>query len=453
MSAHPAAELNPASLTRICLVEDDEIMGESLCDRFRLEGFEIEWKRTAAQAEDAIVSGSYSVIISDVRLPDRSGETLFGQLRRRMPTPPPFVFITGFASIDRAVALLKEGAADYVSKPFELDELISKIRALSLGFREPVPARPEDHELGISSVMRNLVQMVPRIARHASAVLITGESGVGKERVAGLIHRNSARVNAPFVPVNCGALAESLLEAELFGYERGAFTGAIRSKRGMFEIADGGTLFLDEIGDMPLPMQVKVLRAIQEQRVTRVGGEAAIPVRFKLICATNRDLRKLVEVGQFREDLFFRVNVIHLRIPPLRERREDIIWFAQRFLIECAQKHGVPRFALSAEAEAALVGYAWPGNIRELRHAIERACILSTSPILEPKLFQEESWMQSTTADRHAPLSDYLSSCERRYIEGALDASENQIGKAAIRLGISRKNLWEKMKRLGMSER
>ena len=450
MSANPAAGLSPEPGGRVCLVEDDEIMGESLCDRFRLEGFEIEWKRTAAQAEEAILAGLYSVVISDVRLPDRSGEMLFAELRRRMPALPPFVFITGYASIDRAVALLKDGAADYVSKPFELDELVGKVRALSLTPRVSASPRPAERDLGISSAMRGLAQMIPKVARHASAVLITGESGVGKERVAELIHRASARDGAPFVPVNCGALAESLLESELFGYERGAFTGATRSKRGMFEIADGGPLFLDEIGEMPLAMQVKVLPAIQEQRVVRVGGEAALPVRFKLVCATNRDLRKMVEAGQFREDLFFRINVIQLRIPPLRDRREDILWFAQRFLVECADEHGVPRFTLSPEAESALLEHAWPGNIRELRHAIERACILSTSPVLEPALFFEETLLQAAESNGRAPLSGYLAGCERRYIEGALADSAGQIGKAATRLGISRKNLWEKMRKLGV---
>jgi DNA-binding NtrC family response regulator len=338
MSANPVAVLSSDSRARICLVENDEIMGESLCDRFRLEGFEIDWKRTAAQGEEAILKGSYAAIISDVRLPDRSGELLFGRLRERMPAMPPFIFITGYASIDRAVALLKDGAADYVSKPFELDELVAKVRALSVTLCIARSAAAEEHELGISSAMRGVARMIPRIAMHAPAVLITGESGVGKERVAELIHRHSAPAGAPFVAVNCGAFAESLLEAELFGYERGAFTGAVRSKRGMFELAHGGTLFLDEVGDMPLAMQVKVLRAIQDQRVVRVGEETAIPVRFKLICATNRDLRRMVETGHFREDLYFRVNVIHLRIVPLRERREDILWFARRFLMECAEK-------------------------------------------------------------------------------------------------------------------
>jgi DNA-binding NtrC family response regulator len=450
MSARPESGLNPGAGPRLCLVEDDAIMGESLCDRFQLEGFEVDWRRTGGEALRAIESRPYSVVISDVRLPDRSGEALFGEVKENVTTPPPFVFITAFASVDRAVALLKDGAADYVAKPFDLDELVSKVRSLSLT-RESDAGAQESFDLGISASMRSIAQMVPRIARHSSAVLITGESGAGKEHVAQLVHRRGSRDGAPFVPVNCGALTESLLESELFGYERGAFTGATRSHCGLVEAAEGGTLFLDEIGDMSLGMQVKLLRVIQDHRVTRVGGQTPIPVRFKLICATHRDLRKLVEADHFREDLFFRINVIQLRIPPLRERREDILWFARRFLLEAAATHGVPRFTLSAAAEAALLAYPWPGNLRELRHAIERACILSTSPLLEPMvLFGDGLPREEEGKNGNASLAGYLADCERRYIESVLQESGGQIGKAAARLGISRKNLWEKLRKLGM---
>jgi DNA-binding NtrC family response regulator len=452
MPAHPESSLSPVQVPRLCLVEDDAIMGESLCDRFQLEGFEVDWRRTGGEALRALGSRPYAVVISDVRLPDQSGEALFGEVKDGIAHPPPFVFITAFASVDRAVALLKEGAADYVAKPFDLDDLVAKVRALSSTRPGESAEAHETFELGISAAMRNVAQMVPRVARHASAILISGESGVGKERVAQLIHRRGSREGAPFVPVNCGALAETLLEAELFGYERGAFTGAVRAHRGLVETADGGTLFLDEIGDMPLAMQVKLLRVIQDHRVTRVGGTAPVPVRFKLVCATHRDLRRMVEAGQFREDLYFRINVIQLRIPPLRERREDILWFAQRFLLECAEKHGVPHFSLSTGAESALAAYPWPGNLRELRHAIERACILSNTPVLEAEQLFDEAAPAGNGEHAHASLAGYLADCERRYIEGALAECGQQIGRAAAQLGISRKNLWEKMKRLGIQQ-
>ncbi len=427
-------------------------MGESLSDRFQLEGFEVDWRRTCGEALRTLSAHPYAAVVSDVRLPDGTGDELFRNVKASVANPPPFIFITAFASVDRAVALLKDGAADYVAKPFDLDDLVAKIRAVTLAPQTQGGAT-EDLELGVSAAMRRIAQTIPRVARHASAVLVTGESGVGKERVAQLLHRRGLPEGAPFVPVNCGALTESLLEAELFGYERGAFTGAVRSHRGFFEIANGGTLFLDEIGDMPLAMQVKLLRVIQEHRVTRVGGEASIRVHFKLICATNRDLRKMVEAGQFREDLFFRINVIQLRIPPLRERKEDILWFARRFLLEAAAAHDVPRFTLSAAAEDALLASPWPGNLRELRHAIERACILSTSPVLEPALFVDDAG--GPPAENHAggSLATYLQDCERRYVQTVLEETGGQISKAAARLGISRKGLWEKMKKLELPAR
>ncbi len=437
-----------ASQVRLCLVEDDAIMGESLCDRFHLEGFEVDWRRTAGEAARAIASRPYGVVISDVRLADRSGEALFSEVKASVPSAPPFIFITAYASVDRAVALLKEGAADYVTKPFDLDELVSKVRSIAGGRSGP----GDDFELGVSGAMRRITQTIPRVARHASAVLVTGESGVGKERVAQLIHRRGSPEGAPFVAVNCGALAETLLEAELFGYERGAFTGAVRAHKGLLEAADGGTLFLDEIGDMPLAMQVKLLRVLQERRLMRVGGTVPISVRFKLICATHRDLRKMVEEGRFREDLFFRINVIQLRVPPLRDRPEDILWFARRFLMESAEVHGVPRFTLSSAAEEALVGYPWPGNLRELRHAIERACILSTSPVIEPSLLFEEGMLTEERKTNGTSLASYLAECERRYIERVLEESGGQMAKAAAELGISRKNLWEKLRKLGIRQ-
>lgn len=445
--------LNPG-LT-LCLVEDDEIMGESLCDRFRLEGFSVDWHRRATDALNAIGSTAYAVVVSDIRLPDFSGETLFTRLQQGTAALPPFVFITGFGSIERAVALLKMGAADYVTKPFDLDELVLKVRQLSQSRAGSADAASPSMQLGVSAAMQKIEATLPRLAEHASTVLITGESGVGKERVALQLHRLASRgAEQPFVAVNCGAITETLIEAELFGYEKGAFTGALRTRKGVFEQAHGGTLFLDEIGDMPLVMQVKLLRAIQERRIVRVGGEAPIPVDLRIICATNQDLRARVEAGAFREDLFYRVHVIHLRIPMLRERREDILWFARQFLRDFTEQHGGDRRVLSATAEQALLTYPWPGNLRELRHCIERACILSSAATLEPSaLF--ESWPETALEQAHAAgtLDQYIRDCERGYIQQGLQRCQGQIGNTAAYLGISRKNLWEKMKRLQIQSR
>jgi DNA-binding NtrC family response regulator len=431
----------------LCLVEDDPIMGESLCDRFELEGFRHDWHRTAADALASIGSKPYAAVISDIRLPDLSGDTMFGRLLARRSTLPPFIFITGFGSIDRAVHLLKMGAADYITKPFDIEQLIEKVRALARPRPDPVPG--DNPALGVSQAMRRIEEILPRLAKHAGTLLLTGESGVGKERVALEFDRLAReRERCPFVAVNCGAITESLFEAELFGHEKGAFTGATRTKKGLFEQAHCGTLFLDEIGEMPLAMQVKLLRAIQERRVVRVGGEASIAVELRLVCATNRDLKKLVEEGRFREDLYYRINVIQLRIPALRERKEDIPWLARTILDEICARHGSARRALSARAEQALLDYPWPGNVRELRHCIERACIVSPSDVLEPEAFFEEGSTALAAKIDSGSLNGYLQDCERSYIRRVLLEHDWQILQTAESLGISRKSLWEKMKKL-----
>ncbi len=439
--------MKPVPLPTLCLVEDDQIMGESLVDRFQLEGYGVDWHRNAETAIASIGHRRYVLVVSDVRLPGTSGEEMFTRLREELPALPPFLFITGYGSIDRAVRLLKLGAADYVTKPFDLDEFVEKIRALT---GQHAASAVAGTELGLSPAMRRLADTLPRLAQHATAVLISGESGVGKEWVARQFHRLADNAS-PFVAVNCGAITESLMEAELFGHERGAFTGAVRSHRGVFEQAHGGTLFLDEIGEMPLPMQVKLLRAIQERLVVRVGGEKPIPVSLRLICASNQDLKALTEQGRFREDLYYRINVVHLRVPALRERREDILWFAEHFLEDFARDHATPRRRVTVDAERALLAYPWPGNLRELRHCVERACILWAPDELPPEaLFESAQLAALPVQSAAANLASYLQECEASYITQALRSHRWQIGRTAAALGISRKNLWEKMGRHGI---
>lgn len=455
--------MNKSMQPVLCLIEDDEIMGESLCDRFALEGFQVDWHQTGNDAMRAISEKKYCLIISDIHLPDLNGEELFENLLSEKQSLPPFIFITGYGSIDRAVRLLKQGAADYISKPFDLDQLVEKICQLCPLPKTTSPAGENLNTLGISTAMRNIEEGIPRLARLANTVLITGESGVGKEQVAQLIHRHTrgGAEDKPFVAVNCGAITESLLESELFGYEKGAFTGAARTHKGVFEQAHGGTLFLDEIGDMPLSMQVKLLRAIQERRIVRVGGETPIPVDVRLICATNCDLKKMVETGTFREDLYYRIHVIRLRIPPLRERKEDILWFARLFLRQCAAQHGEENRFIPPPAERALIEYPWPGNLRELKHSIERACILSQQNGLEPSAFFDDmhatpdetthgtiDQQKSEKISGNGSLAAYLHDCERKFILHALERNQWHFGHTSASLGISRKNLWEKMKKL-----
>lgn len=434
---------------RICLIEDDEIMGEALEDRFSLEGFECDWFTTGESARASLGRKRYELVVSDIQLPDMSGEALFETLRIAGIALPPYIFITGYGAIDRAVRLLKLGAEDYLTKPLDLRALIDKARALCERTRPIAVGEPV---LGISSAMRSIEAMLQRLAPGNATVLITGESGVGKEEVARALHKISdPEFRRPFIAVNCGALTESLLEAELFGYVKGAYTGALRDKKGYFEQANGGTLFLDEIGDMPLTMQVKLLRAIQERKVVRVGGEMPIPVDMRIICATHQDLKKMVETGEFREDLYYRIHVVDVRIPPLRERKEDILWLAQRLLLEAdSSRHGATQYSLTPAAERALTNYPWPGNIRELKHCLERASILSNQAALTPdSLFDEMP--KSTDTSGNESLGEYLNACERRYIEQVLLANAGRIAETAGSLGISRKNLWEKMKKLNMS--
>lgn len=426
----------------ICLIEDDPIMGEALVERFDIEGYDCDWFQRGRDALLPLQNKTYALAVCDIRLPDISGEDLFGELRQSGQALPPFLFITGHGAIDQAVRLLKLGAADYLAKPLDIPVLMGKVRALCA---RTAPAPCGACQLGISSAMRRIEAMLPRLGAQAHAVLITGESGVGKEVVARSLHDAACAGNEqPFVALNCGAIAESLIEAELFGHERGAFTGALKERRGAFEQADGGTLFLDEIGDMPLAMQVKLLRAIQERTIVRVGGEKAMPIEFRLICATNRDLKQMVEQGRFREDLYYRIHVVQIDIPPLRERREDILWLAERFLAELSED-GSPR-TLDASAKNYLQSAKWPGNVRELRHCIERACILDEAPILGVgTLIGHEK--KAIASEISLSLSAHVAVSERRHIVEVLTANNGRIAETAAQLGISRKNLWEKMKK------
>ena len=431
---------------RICLIEDDEIMGEALSDRFGLEGYICDWFKSARTAEQSIGRRHYDVAICDIKLPDSSGDELFVRLQASGMALPPFIFITGYGAVDRAVRLLKLGAHDYLTKPLDIHTLLESVRGLCR--RRLAGGGPL---LGISPDMQQIEAMLPRLAERRGSVLITGESGVGKEEVARALHRQAdPEERTPFVAVNCGALTESLIEAELFGHVKGSFTGATRDKKGCFELADRGSLFLDEIAEMSPSMQVKLLRVIQDRKITRVGGEVPIPVDIRLICATHQDLKKMVEAGSFREDLYYRIHVVHLMIPPLRERKADILWLAHRFLDAWAQGDG-DRRVLHASAEQALEAYPWPGNVRELKHCLERARILSGNSLLTAQhLFGDQ--LPGLTADTaSASLTDYLQICEKRYIEDRLQLNHGRIAETAAALKISRKNLWEKMKKLGIS--
>ena len=450
--------INTVTLPQVCLIEDDPIMGESLQDRFRFEGFAVNWHRSLAAALTDLQQQKTDLLVSDIRLPDGNGGDLFERLQGLLPRVPPTLFITGYGTVDDAVRLLRLGAVDYVTKPFSLETLIDKMRA----HLPPQPAASEAQlPLGVSEPMRRLEATLARLADYDSSVLISGESGVGKEVAARRLHQlTTARSIHPFVAVNCAALPETLMESELFGHEKGAFTGALSRKRGFFEQASNGTLFLDEIGELPLALQGTLLRATQDKAITRLGGEGSVPVDVRLIYATNRDLHAAVAAGHFREDLYYRINVIHLQLPPLRERPDDILWLAEQFLAEHQRRYPERPLSLSAEARQALLKHPWPGNVRELKNSIERASIMSNGPCIEPPdLFNPSLGAAPSASAPSAPaastngpqrLASHLQEAERHWIEHTLSVHAWQINTTAQALGISRKTLWEKMKKLAI---
>ena len=426
---------------RLCLIEDDEIMGGPLALRLELEGYACDWFKTGRTALAALRKTRYDLVVSDILLPQLSGEALYTTLLEEGAHLPPFIFMTGHGAIDQAVRLMKLGAVDYLAKPFEPELLLAKLRALE-AHRDADPDC-----LGFSPAMRGIEVLLRRLAGSDASVLITGESGVGKEVVALRLHTLGHRDGQAFVALNCAAVPEALMEAELFGHEKGAFSGADKAKPGLFEEADGGTLFLDEIGDMPAAMQAKLLRALQDRRIRHLGGATDIPVNFRLMAATHQDLKALVEQGLFREDLYYRIHVIQVRVPPLRERHEDILWLARRFLAQAAGPNEPPRM-LSPAAERALLTHPWPGNVRELRHVLERARLLARQPVIHPELLFEDSAPPTDGDHPDLALGDWLAQQERDYIQRALAANAGRVQDTARLLGISRKNLWEKMKRL-----
>jgi DNA-binding NtrC family response regulator len=425
----------------IAVVEDDPIMGESLNQCLELEGYEVGWWRTGLEAVAGMQTLMPDLVICDIRLPDISGEEVFRRIAGD-PEAPPFLFMTAFGQIDQAVALMRAGAGDYVTKPFEIDDLLARARALVMN-RVPVTTGV----LGRSSSMREIEALIRRIARHPSPVLFTGETGVGKEVCARLLHAASDFADEPFMAVNCAAIPDNLLESEVFGHEKGAFTGANCKHLGYAERARRGALFLDEITELPITLQAKLLRLIEDRGFYRVGGEAHIPFLARIVCAANRELQAEVVAGRFREDLLYRINVVTIDVPPLRDRREDIPWLIARLFASLTEGdtrlHGV-----SSLAEEVAVAHSWPGNIRELRNRLERAIALSTGPWLMPgDMFPERRRQRGDDGEAIQRLSDARDAAEKREIERALRKTNGQIQEAAKLLGVSRTTLWARMRR------
>lgn len=433
---------------RIGVVEDDPIMGESLLQRLTLEGCEVDWWTSGREAMTGLERLSHDLVICDIRLPDMEGGLLFERAVRG-ENAPPFLFITAYGEIDQAVALMRAGAGDYLTKPFAMDDFLDRVNAL-LSRRD----RPADsgRRLGVSQAMAGVEHLLHRVAAVDSPLLISGETGAGKEVCARFVQEVSSASDGPFIAVNCAAIPSELLESELFGHERGAFTGAYTRHLGYAERATGGVLFLDEVADMPLPLQAKLLRLLEDRSFYRIGGERPVQFAARLICATNRDLEAAVRQGAFREDLYFRINVIPVHLPPLRERIADIAPLLRDFAADFAVSMGRDLKGVSTLGEEAALAHDWPGNARELRNRVERAVALARGAWLMPgDLFPEVGRLQGGEAGEIATLSEVRDAAERRQILRALQVTDGHMMKAAELLGVSRTTLWEKMRRLGIT--
>ena len=447
-----AAERKPRSDQRRILIVDDEADIRELLDLTMARmGLAADCAATLAEARRFLDEHDYQLCLTDMRLPDGEGLQLVRYIAETCQDLPVAV-ITAHGSLENAVSALKAGAFDYLSKPVSLEQL----RALVKSALELPPASEGTANsaslslLGESQAMREVRAMIERVARSQAPVHATGESGSGKELAAKLIHHLGARSAGPFVPVNCGAIPENLMESEFFGYRKGAFTGAESDREGFFQAANGGTLFLDEVADLPLIMQVKLLRAIQEKRVRKVGspGEDAVDVR--IISATHQNLKELVAQGKFRQDLFYRLNVLELRMPSLRECREDIPLLAQRIIGQLAQSAGVGAPNLTPAAQRALGEYPFPGNVRELENIIERAMALLSGNTIDVADLNLTPAVAATS--KQLPLLDYLDQTEKQTILEALNKTRNNRTAAAKLLGVTFRSLRYRMERLGLNE-
>ena len=442
---------------RVLIVDDEARMAEVIAAALRRAGHECETCASGAAALAALDARGADVVVTDWKMPEMDGIELLRRLHARRPGLP-VILVTAHGTVPSAVAAMREGAFDYVTKPFDNDELRATVaRALEMRrlerenrwLRQEVASRyAPEAVIAESAGSRELLALVRRVAPSRAAVLIQGESGTGKELVARLLHYWSERVGRPFVAVNPKAFAEGVLESELFGHEKGAFTGAVAARAGCFERADGGTLFLDEIAEIAPDIQVKLLRVLQEGEVLRVGGGEARAVDVRVVAATNRVLRDEIAAGRFREDLYFRLNVIPIQLLPLRARREDIVPLAHHFLAHHAAEAG-RRLALSPEAEEVLAAHGWPGNVRELENAVERAVVLVRGDTIAPEdLLLEERAGTAPAAD--GTLQDVLDRAAAARIRAALDGAGGQRAEAARALGIDRTTLYRMMKRLGL---
>lgn len=434
---------------RILVVDDEQSMRESLHDWLKEDGYQVGLAPNGQEAIRLAGQEVYDVVLLDLKMPGMDGlETLRG-LKEVAPDSE-VIMMTAYASIDTAVQAMREGAFDYLVKPFDPDEIemqIQKILAHQEVVLENILLRKRleekcqyDEIIGKSDAMQRIFDLIDRVAPTDSTVLITGESGTGKELVAQAIHANSTRAYMPFIAVSCGALPDTLLESELFGYEKGAFSGAEHTRRGRFELADGGTLFLDEIGDISLKTQVDLLRVLQQKEICRLGSEKTIKVDVRIVAATNRDLDKAIQERRFRKDLFYRLNVISIHLPPLRERKDDIPLLTRSAIRKCCLEMNRREVNIGPEALKRLMEYHWPGNVRELENVVERALVIGRGDEIRS---EDLPFPREPTPYPDLPLS--LKAMEKMHIERVLDLTDWNISQAARELEVDRQTLYNKM--------
>ncbi len=462
------ADVTEAKSIRVLVVDDEPTLLRALEALLRKKGYEVTGLDSPIVATQKLAQEDYDVALLDIKMPQLSGLELLSAVKHRRPEVE-VIMMTGHATVETALSAVRAGAYDYLTKPFDDVELVARAvakaaerkmlfdrnRQLESALREKEGAQGEGL-VGNSATIREVTRMIEAVAYSAATVLVTGESGTGKELVARALHARSPRKGHPFVALNCGALTETLLESELFGHVKGAFTGAQRDQKGLFDAADGGTIFLDEIGDIPLATQVRLLRVLQEGEIKRVGSADSVKVDVRIIAATHRDLPKLVKLGKFREDLFYRLNVINIPLPALRERVEDIPLLAHHFLRRYAERLAKKVRALSPEAIELLCGYRWPGNVRELENAIERAVVLCRGEIITPADLPPAVTGRTAPLVREAPTNgdesawltlsyaaakeQALRRFEKSYVEALMRACDNNISAAARKAGMDRSN-------------
>ena len=458
---------DPSRITRVLVVDDEENIRHLLLVVLKKAGFEPTAAPGAQEALDLLSSQEFGVVISDVRMPGMDGQALLTAIRGLPLDPAPYVLMmSAYGGADMALECVKAGAYDYFNKPFRSDEVVlllqkiierEELRQENLKLRAALDERVRfDDIVGRGEAMQKIFDTVRKIARYKTTVLLTGESGTGKELLARAIHRHSDRGEGPLVPVNCGAIPENLLESELLGHVKGAFTGATRDKRGLFAEADKGTIFLDEVGELPVPLQVKLLRVLEDEVVRPVGATTSRQVDVRVIAATSRDLARRVEEGRFREDLFYRLNVMHVRIPSLRERGEDVTVLLDHFLRRFNERFGRTVSGLEPDALSAVLSYRWPGNVRELENAIERAMILSDGDRLPLEVFPptvrdalgRPASMSVDTED--LSIKRRVPSLEAELIAAALERTGGNRTHACKLLEISHRALLYKMRDYGI---